>query len=98
MPVIRFVASVACACALASTTLVTSIVQSQQQFGGAYASLQPQRRALVDNWVARFSALTGQDASPAAFYDEILPISTKTTFDAVTHALMTTALTDRGGA
>ena len=32
-----------------------------------------------------------------AFYDDILSLSTKTTFDAVTHALMTTALTDAPG-
>ncbi len=29
-----------------------------------------------------------------SFYDDMLSLSTKTTFDAVTHALMTTALTD----
>ena len=32
------------------------------------------------------------------FYDEIVSLSTKTTFDAVTHALMTTRLTDASGA
>ena len=31
------------------------------------------------------------------FYDDILSLSTKTTFDAVTHALMTTPLTDASG-
>ena len=36
--------------------------------------------------------------SPAPFYDEILAVSSKTTFDAVTHALMTTPLTDAAGA
>ena len=32
-----------------------------------------------------------------SFYDDILSLSTKTTFDAVTHALMTTPLTDASG-
>ena len=35
--------------------------------------------------------------SPAPFYDEIVSLSSKTTFDAVTHALMTTQLTDAAG-
>jgi hypothetical protein len=35
--------------------------------------------------------------SAPAFYDDILSLSTKTTFDAVTHALMTTPLTDASG-
>jgi hypothetical protein len=68
------------------------------RFGGAYSGLEPRRQKLVDNWVARFIAKTGQKIEAGPFYDEILSLSTKTTFDAVTHALMTTQLTDRSGA
>jgi hypothetical protein len=44
--------------------------------------------------VARFTKVTGQSLDARSFYDDMLNLSTKTTFDAVTHALMTTALTD----
>ena len=47
--------------------------------------------------MARFTKVTGQSVDPALFYDDILSLSTKTTFDAVTHALMTTPLTDASG-
>lgn len=73
------------------------LAQTPQRFGGAYAELGAPRQALVDNWVARFTKVTGQPIEPGPFYDEILPLSAKTTFDAVTHALMTTPLTDDAG-
>ena len=41
--------------------------------------------------------MTGQQLDARSFYDEVLPLSTKTTFEAVTNALMTTALTDGTG-
>ena len=59
--------------------------------------LDVRRQQLVDNWVARFSKVTGKPIEPGPFYDDVLTVSTKTTFDAVTHALMTTLLTDRTG-
>jgi hypothetical protein len=42
--------------------------------------------------------VTGKPVEPASLYDDVLTVSTKTTFDAVTHALMTTPLTDNSGA
>ena len=68
------------------------------RFGGAYSGLDARRQALVDGWVARFVKTTGQRLDPEPFYDELLSVSTKTTFDAVTHALMTIQLTDAQGA
>ena len=47
--------------------------------------------------MARFTKVTGQSLDARSFYDDILSLSTKTTFDAVTHALMTTPLTDASG-
>ena len=41
--------------------------------------------------------MTGQSVAAPAFYDDVLSLSTKTTFEAVTHALMTTPLTDASG-
>src|SRR5262245_31304470 len=56
------------------------------------------RQYFVDDWVSRFAKTTGQKLPPGPFYDDLLSLSTKTTFDAVTHALMTTVLTDGSGA
>ena len=77
--------------------LAVAIIAAQQQpprFGGAYSELDARRQHLVDDWVGRFIKVTGQSLDARAFYDDILSLSTKTTFDAVTHALMTTPLTD----
>src|SRR4051794_40877594 len=85
---------------LASVLLggLLAVLTTQQppprRFGGAYAELDQRRQLLVDDWVARLANVTGQTLPPREFYDEILSLSTKTTFDAVTHALMTTPLID----
>ena len=85
-------------CLLALLTIETGVARQQpQQFGGAYAGLGERRQRLVDDWLARFKNTTGQKVEPASFYDEILAVSSKTTFDAVTHALMTTPLTGATG-
>jgi hypothetical protein len=79
---------------------LTGIALAQQQprpFGGAYSELDQRRQRLVDDWVTRFVKVTGQHLDARSFYDEVLPISTKTTFEAVTNALMTTPLTDASG-
>jgi hypothetical protein len=68
------------------------------RFGGAYSGLDARRQGLVNGWVERFVKTTGQRLEPEAFYNELLSVSTKTTFDAVTHALMTIQLTDGQGA
>src|SRR4029079_15170382 len=71
--------------------------QSPRTFGGAYSELDQRRQHLVDDWVTRFVKVTGQRLDARSFYDQVLPLSTKTTFEAVTHALMTSALTDGSG-
>ena len=71
--------------------------QAPVQFGGRYAGLEPRRQQLVQDWVGRFAAVTGQKVAVETFYDETLTLSAKTTFDAVTHALLTTTLTDATG-
>ena len=47
--------------------------------------------------MARFINVTGQSLDARSFYDDSLSLSSKTTFEAVTHALMTTPLTDASG-
>ena len=88
-----------CGCLLALATIEIGVAQQQPlQFGGAYAGLGERRQRLIDDWLARLKITTGQQLEPGPFYDEILAVSSKTTFDAVTHALMTTPLTDAAGA
>ena len=70
----------------------------QPQFGGKYAELDERRQKLIDGWVVRLEKTTGQSIAPASLYDDLVSLSSKTTFVAVTHALMTTQLTDRAGA
>ena len=65
-------------------------------FGAKYASLKPQQKALVDDWIRRFSATIQKQVDPEKAYDN-LPVSMKTTFNAVTHALLSTQLTDKSG-
>ena len=65
-------------------------------FGAKYASLKPEQKALVDDWIKRFSATIQKQVDPEKAYDN-LPLSTKTTFNAVTHALLSTQLTDQSG-
>jgi hypothetical protein len=65
-------------------------------FGGNYESLRPQQKRLIDDWFTRFSAVVKKPVNPAEAYDK-LPLSAKTTFNAVTHALIMTPLTDQSG-
>jgi hypothetical protein len=71
--------------------------QAAVQFGGGYAGLDARRQSLIDNWVGRFNEVTGQKVEPGPFYDTFVSLSAKTTFEAATHALMTTPLTDSSG-
>ncbi len=83
------------------TFAVTHVVGQEQrppQFGGAYAALDARRQHFVENWVTRFGKATGQKLDPAHLYDDLISMSSKTTFEAITHALMTTPLTDAAGA
>ena len=67
------------------------------RFGGAYSGLDARRQQLVKDWVTRFSEVIGRQLEPGPFYDEQITLSQKTTFDAITYALMTTTLTDESG-
>ena len=83
---------------LCLSTVTTTQQQAAPRFGSAYASLDQRRQQLIDDWVSRFVQTTGQSIQPGPFYDDLITLSTKTTFDAVTHALMTSRLTDAEGA
>jgi len=64
--------------------------------GDKYSDLLPEQKALVDDWFRRFAEIVKKPITPQEGYDN-LPISTKTTFSAVTHALIYTTLTDQYG-
>ena len=76
--------------------LVAQDAPGTQDFGGSYSGLRPEQKRLVDDWFGRFSAVVKKPVNPAAGYDK-LPLSGKTTFNAVTHALLMTRLTDASG-
>jgi hypothetical protein len=67
-----------------------------ESFGGDYSSLRPEQKRLIDDWFSRFSAIVKKPVDPVQAYEK-LPLSAKTTFAAVTHALMMTPLTDEVG-
>jgi hypothetical protein len=71
--------------------------EAVSDFGAKYASMRPEQKALVEDWVRRFSATVHKQVDPETAYDN-LPVSMKTTFNAVTHALISTQLTDKSGA
>lgn len=69
---------------------------TSESFSGNYASLRPEQKRLIDDWFKRFSEVVKKPVDPNEAYDN-LPLSGKTTFNAVTHALMRTTLTDASG-
>jgi hypothetical protein len=68
----------------------------QPEFGGTYNRLDPQQRRLVDDWFARYNKRTQRNVTPEDGYNAV-PISIRTTFEAVTNALRTTSLTSKQG-
>ncbi len=70
--------------------------ETTPDFSGSYTSLLPYQKRLVDDWFRRFSETIGKPVSPEEGYNH-LPVSAKTTFSAVTHALTRTKLTDQSG-
>jgi hypothetical protein len=63
---------------------------------GKYSDLHPEQKRLVDNWFHRFSEVVDKDVPAEEGYDNV-PLSMKTTFSAITHALLRTTLTDSSG-
>ena len=73
-------------------------IQSEDtvRFGGKYADLAPEQHELIDLWFEEFNRITGEDRDPQSYYD-LVPLSARTTFEAVTHALIKTPLTTSDG-
>jgi hypothetical protein len=66
------------------------------QFGGKYEDLEPVQKDLIDDWFKTFNQATGQNFESELSYNE-LPLSIRTTFEAVTHSLSQSTLTDEDG-
>ena len=65
------------------------------EFHGTYEELSPAQKELIDEWYAEYNQMTHDKSQPSEYNQ--FSQSTRTTFEAVTHALMTTELTDKSG-
>jgi hypothetical protein len=79
-------------------TGLSSVPQGERvQFGGSYDQLAAPQQELIDDWFANIEKMLGKPLpSPEEEYNQ-LPLSTRTTFEAVTHSLVRTPLTDKNG-
>ncbi|MEA2544115.1 MAG: hypothetical protein QOH35_5481, partial [Acidobacteriaceae bacterium] len=68
---------------------------TQPQFHGTYEELRPAQKQLIDEWYAEYNRMTNDHSEPTEY--NRFSLSTRTTYEAVTHALMTTNLTDKPG-
>jgi len=67
-----------------------------REFGKSYATLRPEQKKLVDDYVRRYNETTKSKIVAQEGYDAAR-ISVRTTFDAVTHALIKVKMTDANG-
>jgi len=85
-----------CISLLGSGHVPLSYAQSEVSglhFGGGYDQLKPEQKEQVRRWVDEYEDIMQRKLDPKTTYDN-LPLSIRTTFDAVTGALMKTELTD----
>ncbi len=71
-------------------------VNSGQEIGKSYSKLQPEQKRLIDDYVSHYIQITGSKIVPQEAYDNAR-LSMRTTFDAVTHALLKAKLIDAKG-
>ena len=97
-------------CSLISLELVIAQTQPNQkeaatsqkpksetlELGKSYAALRPEQKRLIDDFIRNYNSTTGSNLVPEQAYDNAR-LSTRTTFDAVTHALLNAKMTDAQG-
>ena len=66
------------------------------ELGKSYATLRPEQVRLIDSFIRAYNATTGSKLVPQQAYDSAR-LSIRTTFDAVTHALLNAQMTDSKG-
>jgi hypothetical protein len=64
--------------------------------GKSYAALRPEQKRLADQLISHYNSTTGSALVPEQAYDDAR-LSVRTTFDAVTHALLNANITDAQG-
>jgi len=84
------------------TLLLIATINAQNQaptdslaLHGTYEELSPVQKKLIDEWYAEYNQMTHDNSQPTEYNQ--FSLSTRTTFEAVTHALMTTELTGKSG-
>jgi hypothetical protein len=80
----------------AKTTTQQKQASSPHAFGESYATLLPEQKRLLDDFVQRYNQTTGSKLNPEQAYNGAR-VSVRTTFDAITHALLSTKLTNEKG-
>jgi hypothetical protein len=65
-----------------------------RSFGGNFNTLQPAQQQLIVEWIRRFNSTTQLNIDAEKAYDAAR-LSIRTTFEAVTHALLNTKLTNK---
>lgn len=81
---------------IAAFALALATGLSAADSGADYASLRPEQQRLVKELVDRIGRTVGKSLDPGTTYN-LASESQRTTFDAVTHALLKTTLTDSSG-
>jgi hypothetical protein len=66
------------------------------ELGRSYGELRPEQVHLIDSFIRSYNATTGSALVPQQVYDNAR-LSIRTTFDAVTHALLNAKMTDSQG-
>jgi hypothetical protein len=66
------------------------------ELGRSYAELRPEQVRLIDRFIGSYNATAGSDLVAQQVYDNAR-LSIRTTFDAVTHALLNAEMTDSHG-
>ena len=81
---------------LAASSALYSQTSSTERIGGKYEKLRTEQRRLVVAWLNEYEKVFGKKREPAEAYDK-LPLSVRTTFEAITHALAMSKLSAEGG-
>jgi hypothetical protein len=71
-------------------------ISGPSSMGKSYVSLRPEQKRLADEFVRQYNATSGSKIVPEQAYDGAR-FSIRTTFDAVTHALLNAKMTDTDG-
>lgn len=92
----RLLAGIAAAPLLLQVIPGAPVTAQTRDLGGTYEQLHPKQQALIGRWVDEYKAIYKRQLTAEYIYNR-LPLSARTTFQAVTHALMNSRLTSKDG-